>query len=178
MQRLRTPAKGKDGNHASAARPLPQLPLRLRSTSRRLQASRSAENAAVPPPDRNPGGASTPVTDLLNEAEAAPPSARPVVTRRLWAFQAATDLPTDGTNTDPHPTRQSLPSQRGSPTDRSTLANILLPCFSHVRAHPPRRPRRGGFPHRATQLRDQPRTLTTNRRQPSAGCRIAGTPRR
>jgi len=32
MQRLRTPAKGKDGNHASATRPLPQLPLRLRST--------------------------------------------------------------------------------------------------------------------------------------------------
>ena len=35
MQRLRTPAKGKDGNHASAARPLPQLPLRLRSTQAR-----------------------------------------------------------------------------------------------------------------------------------------------
>src|SRR5262249_55973230 len=107
------------------------------------------------------------------------PSPRPVVTRRLWAFQAATDLPTDGTNTDPHPTRQSLPSQRGSPTDRSTPANILLPCFSYVRAHPPpRRPRRGGLPHRTTQLRNQPRTLTTNRRQPSAGCRIAATPRR
>jgi len=32
MRRFRTPAKGKDGNHARAARPLPQLPLRLRST--------------------------------------------------------------------------------------------------------------------------------------------------